>query len=198
VTLTFEGDQGKTKFTLRHVGIPAGQMRELTEAGWNESFDKLADALRTIVWFQVLSWATCQSNGCTPMKMDKSKYAADGRPKNGMIKECFKDGALSCVGEYRNGAKIGEWKYYLRNGSLKAIGRYSNGELTGEWKWYRENGKLMQTGSFDDEKRMGVWTRYHPNGALYDEGEYVNDKRAGEWRTYDTQGKLTKTTRHKR
>ncbi len=31
--------------TLRHVGIPAGEMSELTEAGWNESFDKLAESL---------------------------------------------------------------------------------------------------------------------------------------------------------
>lgn len=45
VTVTFEEHEGKTKFTLRHVGIPAGQMRELARAGWNESFDKLAEAL---------------------------------------------------------------------------------------------------------------------------------------------------------
>jgi len=45
VTVTFAESAGKTKFTLRHVGIPAGQMKELTSAGWNESFDKLADVL---------------------------------------------------------------------------------------------------------------------------------------------------------
>ncbi len=45
VAVTFEEQEGKTKFTLRHVGIPAGQMRELCSAGWNESFDKLAEAL---------------------------------------------------------------------------------------------------------------------------------------------------------
>ncbi len=45
VTVTFEEQDGKTKFTLRHVGIPVGEMSELTEAGWNESFDKLAESL---------------------------------------------------------------------------------------------------------------------------------------------------------
>jgi len=45
VTVTFAESAGKTKFTLRHVDIPAGQMKELTSAGWNESFDKLADVL---------------------------------------------------------------------------------------------------------------------------------------------------------
>jgi uncharacterized protein YndB with AHSA1/START domain len=45
VSVTFEEDGGRTKMTLRHVGIPAGRMSELTEAGWNESFDKLAEVL---------------------------------------------------------------------------------------------------------------------------------------------------------
>lgn len=45
VTVTFEEQEGRTKLTLRHVGIPAGEMREQCEAGWNESFDKLAESL---------------------------------------------------------------------------------------------------------------------------------------------------------
>ena len=134
--------------------------------------------------------------GC-PVKIDKSKYDSDGQLKKGLFKEQFKDGALSCIGEYINGEKTGEWKYYLRNGLLKAIGRYANGKMTGEWKWYRENGKLMQTGEFEEEKRVGLWKRYHANGALYDEGQYVNDKKVGEWRIYDSNGKLRKTTNHK-
>jgi hypothetical protein len=132
-----------------------------------------------------------------PLKIDKDKYDNDGRLKNGVYKEYFKDGTLSCAGKYSHGEKAGQWKYYLRNGVLRAIGRYSGGKMTGEWKWYRENGKLMQTGSFEDEKKVGIWKRYHRNGALYDEGEYVNDKKAGEWRTYDANGKLTKATHHK-
>jgi len=46
VTVTLEDYQGKTKMTLRHIGVPAGQMKELTGAGWNESFDKLAESLK--------------------------------------------------------------------------------------------------------------------------------------------------------
>lgn len=46
VTVTFEEHQGKTTMTLRHVGLPSGQMSDLTQGGWNESFDKLADSLR--------------------------------------------------------------------------------------------------------------------------------------------------------
>jgi uncharacterized protein YndB with AHSA1/START domain len=48
VTVTFEdiGDIGnKTKMILRHEGIPVGQMKEMTLAGWSGSFDKLAESI---------------------------------------------------------------------------------------------------------------------------------------------------------
>lgn len=46
VTVTFEEAAGKTAMTLRHAGMPAGEIIELATAGWNESFDKLAESLR--------------------------------------------------------------------------------------------------------------------------------------------------------
>jgi uncharacterized protein YndB with AHSA1/START domain len=46
VTVTLEPYEGKTKLTLRHAGLPAGEMSDQTSAGWNESFDKLAQSLR--------------------------------------------------------------------------------------------------------------------------------------------------------
>ena len=46
VTVTFEDLGTKTKMTLRHVGIPEGVMNEMTNAGWNQSFDKMNEALQ--------------------------------------------------------------------------------------------------------------------------------------------------------
>lgn len=46
ITVTLEEDRGTTRTTLRHAGLPAGTEREMCEAGWNESFDKLAEYLR--------------------------------------------------------------------------------------------------------------------------------------------------------
>jgi uncharacterized protein YndB with AHSA1/START domain/alpha-beta hydrolase superfamily lysophospholipase len=46
-TVTFEERDGKTRVTLRHAGIPAGEDREGTYAGWRETFDRLADLLGT-------------------------------------------------------------------------------------------------------------------------------------------------------
>jgi uncharacterized protein YndB with AHSA1/START domain len=45
VTVTFEDYEGKTKLTLKHAGLPAGEVSQQTVAGWNESFDKLAEIL---------------------------------------------------------------------------------------------------------------------------------------------------------
>jgi uncharacterized protein YndB with AHSA1/START domain len=45
VTVTFEEQKGRTTFTLRHEGIPPGQMSDLTKSGWSESFDKLEKVL---------------------------------------------------------------------------------------------------------------------------------------------------------
>lgn len=46
VTVTFEDLDGKTKLTLRHEGLPAGEMMQGAGVGWNESLDKLAASLR--------------------------------------------------------------------------------------------------------------------------------------------------------
>jgi uncharacterized protein YndB with AHSA1/START domain len=45
ITVRFEDLAGKTKMTLRHEGLPAGDMTEGAGQGWNESFDKLAESL---------------------------------------------------------------------------------------------------------------------------------------------------------
>jgi uncharacterized protein YndB with AHSA1/START domain len=45
VTVTLEEENGRTRLTMRQDGIPAGEMREQTSAGWSQSFDKLATAL---------------------------------------------------------------------------------------------------------------------------------------------------------
>ena len=47
VTIEFEQTpDDKTKMTLHHEGMPAGEMADQTGAGWNESFDKLAEAIK--------------------------------------------------------------------------------------------------------------------------------------------------------
>lgn len=44
-TVTFEEQDGKTKLTIRQSGVPMIPLREGAKQGWNESFDRLAEAL---------------------------------------------------------------------------------------------------------------------------------------------------------
>jgi uncharacterized protein YndB with AHSA1/START domain len=45
IRVMFEEHDGKTKLTLRHIGMPSGSDSEGAKQGWNESFDKLAEYL---------------------------------------------------------------------------------------------------------------------------------------------------------
>jgi uncharacterized protein YndB with AHSA1/START domain len=50
LTVTFEVHPGMTRLTLQHAGIPTGEMRDLTRAGWNESLDKFEGVLGQAVY----------------------------------------------------------------------------------------------------------------------------------------------------
>jgi uncharacterized protein YndB with AHSA1/START domain len=41
VTVTFDDVDGKTKLTVRYEGMAPSETRDLAEAGWNETLDKL-------------------------------------------------------------------------------------------------------------------------------------------------------------
>ncbi len=46
LAVTLEDLQGKTRMTLEHSGIPAGEISEMNRQGWNESLDKLEQCLK--------------------------------------------------------------------------------------------------------------------------------------------------------
>ncbi|HAN17906.1 MAG: hypothetical protein A2X13_10670 [Bacteroidetes bacterium GWC2_33_15] len=122
------------------------------------------------------------------MKFDNSKFDKNGELKNGHFQEFFKNGAIACEGDYKDGERTGEWKYYLLNGIIKAIGNYTLGKMTGEWKWYHVNGILNQVGTFENELKTGVWTRYYDNGQLWDETEFKAGKKVKILRVFDKFG----------
>ena len=48
ITVTFTEKDGRTLMTLRHSGMPEGEQSDMANQGWNESFDKLEELLKTI------------------------------------------------------------------------------------------------------------------------------------------------------
>jgi len=115
--------------------------------------------------------------------------------KNGPDKGYFSDGTLESEGSWKDGKRVGPWKFYYKNSQVKAIGTYTeNGEFTGSWKWWRENGRVLQFGDFNDGKQVGPWKRYHANGQLMDEGSYGQDgNKVGEWKVYNPDSSLKST-----
>lgn len=104
----------------------------------------------------------------------------DGNPKNGPFKLFFKNGLVSCQGEFDNGMKSGTWQYFLNNGQLQSSGRFKDGRIVGRWEWFFKTGEPRATGGFDDEEQKhGEWKRYHANGQLWDEGCFEHGKKRG-------------------
>jgi uncharacterized protein YndB with AHSA1/START domain len=48
MSVTLEEVEGKTRVTVRHTGFGSAQDRRDAESGWNESLDKLENALRSL------------------------------------------------------------------------------------------------------------------------------------------------------
>jgi antitoxin component YwqK of YwqJK toxin-antitoxin module len=99
--------------------------------------------------------------GARPKK-DIPGIDEDGNPKNGPFKLFFRNGLISCQGEFHNGKKSGKWKYFLNNGQMQSSGSFKDGKIVGRWKWFFKTGEPRGTGGFDDEEQKhGVWKRYH-------------------------------------
>lgn len=47
ITVTLEDEGAKTKMVLRHAAAPSAEFSEMEQAGWNESFDKLLESLKS-------------------------------------------------------------------------------------------------------------------------------------------------------
>jgi uncharacterized protein YndB with AHSA1/START domain len=47
VTVSFEEQEGKSKMVLTHTGLPDKENKDMCEAGWNESFDKMDNLFKS-------------------------------------------------------------------------------------------------------------------------------------------------------
>jgi len=70
-------------------------------------------------------------------------------------------------GEYQNGVKTGQWKYYYPNGVMEAEGNYNDGKEAGKWIHYNSNAKIAAKGEFlDGVPVKGSWLYFDTNGNL--------------------------------
>ena len=52
ISVSFKEEEGRTRMTLRHSGMPLETAKD-AEAGWNESFDKLVDDIHNEIFVQM-------------------------------------------------------------------------------------------------------------------------------------------------
>lgn len=103
--------------------------------------------------------------------------------KDGPWKEFYSDGQLRSEGSYRNGKKIGKWRFYHPNSNLEQEGNFNNqGNADGIWKWYYDNNSLMREESYMNGKQEGLFTEYDENGRIIVQGEYVDGLEEGLWK----------------
>jgi antitoxin component YwqK of YwqJK toxin-antitoxin module len=91
-------------------------------------------------------------------------------------------------GEYKDGKKVGLWKYYYENGQLGKEEEYKDGKKVGLHKTYYKNGQLSCEIEHKDDKAKHK--KYHENGQLKEEKKYKNGKLAGLLKIYHENGKL--------
>lgn len=113
----------------------------------------------------------CPSTG---VMTDYETYPERNRQEaNGTSKRWYDDGTPWWQGQYKDGVKDGQWKYFHKsNGALKETGQYESGKKEGVWKSYNPKGQLTSVYQFHKGQRDGDFQAYHDNGTISLEGEY--------------------------
>jgi antitoxin component YwqK of YwqJK toxin-antitoxin module len=90
------------------------------------------------------------------------------------------------AGFYKNNVKDSTWRTYIIGKHVGGIGNYENGKKNGEWKYYTNVGTrdpnydrnsptiLVKEGSYVDNNLFGVW-KFYKNGKLEQQYDYAKD-----------------------
>ena len=109
---------------------------------------------------------------------------------------CVQD-KVKPVGNYKNGKKNGEWKFFYENGNLRYVFNYKDDEFHGECKWFYENGNLKEIGNYIDGKAQGEGKFFYESGNLQMIVNFKDDKTQGEGKLFYENGNLEKVINYK-
>ena len=116
-----------------------------------------------------------------PFMQSLQSLKEDNQKANSMIlndsTEIFENGEYY-IGQSLNGKKHGKGIIFDKNGNIIYEGDFVNGEKEGNGKYYYKNGEYYD-GPWIKDKKHGKGIIYYPNGSILYEGEFVNDKREG-------------------
>ena len=92
------------------------------------------------------------------------KQTKPSGPKNGLIKEYFKDGSIKEETVYFNGVKEGKRKVWYRSGQLNKSGTMKNDRWHGKYQEWYENGSPKLSGQYMDGQQDGQWVFFDKEG----------------------------------
>jgi len=115
--------------------------------------------------------------------------------ENGLMTEYSDSGTVITKGEYVDGLEEGPWLYQW--GDTRVEGSYKEGGRVGVWKYFYDNGNPSFIGKFLDDNADGKHTYYWDNGKIKEEGLYIMGKREGDWYKFNYDGTLFLTTTYK-
>lgn len=124
---------------------------------------------------------------------DTTQVYSDVKIKNdeSTIKFHYADGEISGEGNYLEGKKHGEWKYYHLNGYNYYSENYKNGTLNGKVNYYYPDNSLMSFEMYSDNIKDGEYEYYHRNSKLSTQGRFKASNQEGTWKYYNSFGNLS-------
>ncbi|HLG01978.1 MAG TPA: toxin-antitoxin system YwqK family antitoxin [Bacteroidia bacterium] len=160
----------ETKTTYHPSGKPAviGNYKD----GYPEGVFRIYDTTGTLVAAEVYAEGVLVGEGIFDLK----------GLQQGHWKEYYETGDLKGEGDYKDGVRIGLWKFYYSGGKTDQEGKYDQrGRPIGTWKWYHENGQMLREESYTEGLRNGTMTEYDENGTIITQGEYEDGLKTGHW-----------------
>lgn len=102
--------------------------------------------------------------------------------RQGSWKEFFESGELYGEGNYIDGKKTGEWKFFYRYGKSEQIGKYNaSGKPEGTWKWFYESGNIKREEQLKNGIANGFFQELSDSGKVIVKGNFIDGEEDGEW-----------------
>jgi len=176
---TVDADGGGCEPDAASSKCPAGTTQVASGYGASTSFCERADGTRHGALFEY--------GGGSALVLAASYK--DGK-LDGVYSRWHENQRPAVVGAYRDGKRVGQWKFFDDKGTSLATANADDHKVT--WREFYPDGKKSVEGELVDGVEAGIWTYFERDGNKTEEGSLSSGKRTGEWRFF-SKGKVSGT-----
>ena len=138
-------------------GVKVGNWRYYDDFGYLQSWGSYKDGKKDGLWREHDTKGSYKDGKKDGVWTINLSFSGSGSEKetwvNGELHGSWKSyasGQLSVEGQYDEGMKVGNWKYYDNAGALWTEGSYKNGKKDGLWTTYDTDGSISETETWFD------------------------------------------------